>query len=67
MKYYEDCNRTVAILCNHQKSVPKTHEQAMDKARQALGEKKEKAKKLEQLQKALKSGKELKGAMKTLS
>lgn len=26
VKYYEDCNRKVAVLCNHQKSVPKTHE-----------------------------------------
>ena len=26
VKFYEDCNRKVAILCNHQKSVPKTHE-----------------------------------------
>lgn len=33
VKYYEDCNRTVAILCNHQKSVAKTHEQAMEKAK----------------------------------
>lgn len=33
VKFYEDCNRKVAILCNHQKSVPKTHEQAMEKAK----------------------------------
>jgi DNA topoisomerase-1 len=26
-KFYNDCNRTVAILCNHQKSVSKNHEE----------------------------------------
>lgn len=39
----------------------------MEKARQVLKDKQDKVKKLEQLQKALKGGKELKGAMKTLS
>lgn len=27
VKYYNDCNRKVAILCNHQKSVSKKHEE----------------------------------------
>ena len=26
---YNEANRMVAILCNHQRSVPKTHEQSM--------------------------------------
>ena len=26
---YNQANRMVAILCNHQRSVPKTHEQSM--------------------------------------
>jgi len=67
VKFYEDCNRKVAILCNHQKSVPKTHEESMAKARQLIVEKQDKMKKLEQLLKAFKSGKELKGFLKTLS
>ena len=70
IKFYEDCNRKVAILCNHQKSVPKTHEVAMEKARAAIVEKNDKIKKLEALQKALKAGKDpkdFKGYLKTLS
>lgn len=30
---YNHANRKVAILCNHQRSVPKTHEQSMEKMR----------------------------------
>ncbi|PFH51512.1 hypothetical protein AMATHDRAFT_2969 [Amanita thiersii Skay4041] len=30
---YNKANRWVAILCNHQRSVPKTHDQAMEKMR----------------------------------
>jgi len=30
---YNQANRTVAILCNHQRTVPKTHEQSMEKMR----------------------------------
>ncbi|KAL0956573.1 hypothetical protein HGRIS_002710 [Hohenbuehelia grisea] len=33
---YNDANRQVAILCNHQRSVPKTHDQAMEKMREKL-------------------------------
>ena len=32
LKFYEDCNRKVALLCNHQRAVPKTHEASMEKA-----------------------------------
>jgi DNA topoisomerase-1 len=28
---YNQANRMVAILCNHQRTVPKTHEQSMEK------------------------------------
>ena len=28
---YNQANRMVAVLCNHQRSVPKTHEQSMEK------------------------------------
>jgi len=31
VKYYNDANRQVAILCNHQKAVSKNHEAAMEK------------------------------------
>lgn len=30
---YNSANRMVAILCNHQRAVPKTHEQSMGKMR----------------------------------
>lgn len=30
---YNQANRMVAILCNHQRAVPKTHEQSMGKMR----------------------------------
>lgn len=33
---YNQANRMVAILCNHQRSVPKTHEQSMGKMRDRL-------------------------------
>ncbi|PCH36078.1 hypothetical protein WOLCODRAFT_140214 [Wolfiporia cocos MD-104 SS10] len=33
---YNHANRMVAILCNHQRAVPKTHEQSMGKMRERL-------------------------------
>ena len=30
---YNKANREVAILCNHQRSAPKTHDQSMEKMR----------------------------------
>lgn len=30
---YNKANRLVAILCNHQRSAPKTHDQSMEKMR----------------------------------
>ncbi|KAI0675416.1 hypothetical protein C8Q78DRAFT_1012332 [Trametes maxima] len=33
---YNHANRLVAILCNHQRAVPKTHEQSMGKMREKL-------------------------------
>jgi DNA topoisomerase-1 len=30
---YNKANRMVAILCNHQRSTPKTHDQSMEKMR----------------------------------
>jgi DNA topoisomerase-1 len=31
VKFYNDANRQVAVLCNHQKAVSKTHEASMEK------------------------------------
>ncbi|KAK7692375.1 hypothetical protein QCA50_004000 [Cerrena zonata] len=36
LKAYNHANRMVAILCNHQRAVPKTHEQSMGKMREKL-------------------------------
>lgn len=33
---YNDANRMVAVLCNHQRSVPKTFEQSMEKMRRKV-------------------------------
>jgi DNA topoisomerase-1 len=34
---YNKANRMVAILCNHQRSVPKTHDASMGKMRERVG------------------------------
>ncbi|KAA1473919.1 hypothetical protein DENSPDRAFT_840460 [Dentipellis sp. KUC8613] len=36
LNHYNHANRMVAILCNHQRAVPKTHEQSMAKMREKL-------------------------------
>lgn len=41
-KYYENANRQVAILCNHQKAVPKNFEENLEKAKLKLKEKEDK-------------------------
>ena len=33
---YNKANRIVAILCNHQRAVPKTHEQSMTKMKEKV-------------------------------
>lgn len=58
VKFYNDCNRKVAILCNHQKSVSKNHEEQMQKMNLVLKDKRHKLKMLEDLRKALKAGKD---------
>ncbi|XP_053990969.1 DNA topoisomerase I, mitochondrial-like isoform X2 [Hylaeus volcanicus] len=35
-QFYDCANRTVAILCNHQRSIPKQHEVSMDKLKEQL-------------------------------
>jgi DNA topoisomerase I len=46
VKFYEAANRKVAVLCNHLKSVPKTHQASMEKAQQLIQEKKDRVAKL---------------------
>jgi len=58
VKFYNDCNRKVAILCNHQKAVSKNHSEQMQKINQALDEKRHALKMLEDFRKALKTSKE---------
>ena len=33
---YNQANRMVAILCNHQRTAPKTHDQSMEKLKQKV-------------------------------
>merc|ERR1712240_377334 len=60
MLSYNRANRAVAILCNHQRAVPKTHDKAMENLDQKLEAKAEAIKKAEKelkhLKKAAKSG-----------
>ena len=35
---YDRCNKEVAILCNHQRSTPKTHDAAMEKMREKIND-----------------------------
>jgi len=67
VKYYNDCNRKVAILCNHQKSVGKNHEEQMNKINETLNAKRVKLKMLEDLRKSFKTGKELRGDLRKFS
>eukprot|EP00775_Hariotina_reticulata_P011328 gene11328-11478_t len=45
---YDRANKEVAILCNHQRSVPKTHEQSMAKVTEKLNTMREEIKQLEE-------------------
>lgn len=45
MLSYNRANRQVAILCNHQRAVPKTHEKAMENLENKIKEKKKELKK----------------------
>lgn len=52
---YDRCNKEVAILCNHQRATPKTHDAAMDKLREKISDLK---KELSVMKKDLKLAKE---------
>lgn len=57
MLMYNRANRAVAILCNHQRSVPKTFDKQMENLRVKIGEKREKVEEAEkEKKKAKKSG-----------
>ena len=58
VKFYEEANRQVAILCNHQKAVPKNFEEKLNSAKEKLEEKKQKIDELQQHLKLLKKGKD---------
>ncbi len=57
--FYNRANRQVAILCNHQRSLPKKHGEQMEKLRTQLDALKEEKKKLAQRYKLAKAGKPL--------
>ena len=53
---YDSANKDVAILCNHQRSVPKTHAAGVEKMRDKIGELRADCKDLEAQKKAAKRG-----------
>jgi len=62
VKFYDDCNRKVAILCNHQKTVAKSHEAQIQKMSDKLKLKQDQLKELlKWLRKLKTTDKELKG------
>ena len=44
---YNRANRAVAILCNHQRAVPKTHDKSMENLREKIKNKKEQIKEVQ--------------------
>lgn len=59
LRFYNDANREVAILCNHQRSVPKQHESSMEKMVKQQKELEEDLKICETFSKMLKKNKTL--------
>ena len=55
--YYNRCNKDVAILCNHQRSLPKTFSEQMGKLDQQIAEKEAQKKELQDHLTYLKTGK----------
>merc|ERR1719511_187886 len=54
---YNRANRAVAVLCNHQRAVPKTHDKSMENLRNKIKAKKEAVTKAEKEFKAIKKAK----------
>lgn len=44
---YNRANRAVAILCNHQRAVPKTHDKSMENLREKIRAKKDQIKEVQ--------------------
>lgn len=57
VKFYNDCNREVARLCNHQKAVAKNFEESLLKRKDMLDSKQEKLRQLEAELNNIKKGK----------
>merc|ERR1712228_71110 len=57
MLSYNRANREVAILCNHQRAVPKTHDKSMENLGTKIDNKKEAVNKAEKEFKAIKKAK----------
>lgn len=53
---YNRANRAVAILCNHQRAVPKTHDKSMENLREKIRLKKEQIKEVQRELKDIKKG-----------
>jgi DNA topoisomerase-1 len=62
--HYNSANRTVAILCNHQRSVPKGHNDAMTKLQDTLESHREQKEELEDYLHELETGKKRKPKVK---
>lgn len=63
-KFYDDCNRDVAILCNHKKAVSKNYEEQRKKMDEYIDEKKKELKALEIWKKKLQQAEKKKEAPK---
>ena len=66
IEIYEEANREVAILCNHQKSVSKTFNDSVQKMKDKVKEMKKKLKELMKVNKESKSVENLKNKIKKL-
>jgi len=53
IKYYNDCNREVAILCNHKKAEPKNLKEQLTKLQSVIDDKKKELKEIEAWKKKL--------------
>jgi DNA topoisomerase I len=69
VKFYKKCNREVAILCNHQKAVPKNYDEQLKRLEDKVDERQKKLKDLEAQKRALKKNKDTnkKGVPKSVS
>jgi DNA topoisomerase-1 len=53
---YNRANRAVAVLCNHQRAVPKTHEKSMENLGTKIDQKRDEVKKVKKEVKGMKRG-----------